>query len=419
MTILGLSRTAALTAACVCAALAVPAAAGAASPVITVRTVTVGSPGNAAVGIVPFTDAVYPSCSGVTETSPTGAGCMSVGGVKKPFAIGELETTVAQWVAFLNTADPSGKDQHNLYSPIEGSKAWPKYGSVNFSASKSSGNHYSVALPEWANKPYSFSDFTRAARFVNSMQNGKVLGTTKSVTSDFTVVSYRVRLSSKTSTGMYDFTRRRAGKYRTAKSGFVVPSQNEWIKAAYFDPSGGGTYSYWKYPTNAGVFGDNVATAPSPTVLNPQTGDVTNAATQPVSTYTENSDAPPTWCPAIYSKKPQACETINPLGNDPIEQPQFYNASVSTVGQTLTRSPWGTLDQGGNVVEWTDTLGDPPIGSNKKIIWHRAHGGIANTGAYQLWLSAVGQTPANVAGIVNAYPWTGFRIGVVGSAVAK
>jgi hypothetical protein len=46
-------------------------------------------------------------------------------------------------------------------------------------------------------------------------------------------------------------------------------------------------------------------------------------------------------------------------------------ANVSTVGQTKTFSPWGTLDQGGNF-------------------------------------------PGDVA-LLRAYPWLGFRIGVIGN----
>ncbi len=401
--------------------LALPAAASAASPVITVRTVTVGSPGNTSIGIVPFTDAVYPSCQGVAEKSPTGGGCIPVGGVKRSYGIGELEITVSQWVTFLNTVDPGGKDRHRLYSKVESSVAWPKYGSINHSKSKAHGTHYSVALPEWANKPYAFSDFTRAARFVNAMQNGKVLKRTTTTVGAFEVTSYRVRLSAKTTTGMYDFSGKNKGLKRTAPSGFVIPSQDEWIKAAYFDPAAGGSDAavpnYWKYPTNAGVFGDGDATAPTPSVLNATTGAVTNAATQPISTYM-NTDFPvPTWCPAQFTA--DQCSMINPFGNNPIEQPAMFKASVGSVGQTATRSPWGTLDQGGNVVEWTDTLGKPPVGTDKAIVWRRAHGGVANAAAYQLWLSAVGLAPSNATNVVNAYPWTGFRIGVVGSLVVK
>ena len=129
-------------------------------------------------------------------------------------------------------------------------------------------------------------------------------------------VSYRVRLAKQSGRGMYDLRRnKRTGATRSHKKGFVVPSQDEWMKAAYFDPSGGGTYSYWKYPTNAGVFGDDTATAPSTTTLDPTTGDVTNAATQPLATYHASGVAAPSWCPAAVSA--DDCSSVNPFGIDP------------------------------------------------------------------------------------------------------
>ena len=342
---------------------------------------------------------------------------MRVGRVNSFYGIGELEITVAQWVTFLNTVDPTGIDRNRLYDAGESSTAWPKYGSGTYSGSKPRGDHYRGASPAWANTPHSFSAFTRAARFVNAMQNGKVLSQTTTSSAGFDITSYSIRLSAKTTTGMYSFAGKNHGLKRTASNGFVIPSQNEWIKAAYYDPKGGGTYSYWKYPTNAGVFGDGDATAPTPSVLNPTTGAVANRLKQPISTYTNTLFPIPSWCPTRFTAA--QCATVNPHGNDPIAQPAMFKASVGTVGQTLTRSPWGTLDQGGNVVEWTDTLGKPPVGTDRRVVWRRAHGGVANAAAYQLWLSAVGLAPSDAAGLVNAYPWTGFRIGVIGKLVVR
>src|SRR4249919_907691 len=97
-----------------------PAAAGAAPApaVLTFKTATVGAPGNPSVGIVPFTDAVYSSCAEVVpaEKQPP---CQQVGGVNYRYGIGQLEVTVAQYVAFLNTADPAGRNKHKLYSSTE------------------------------------------------------------------------------------------------------------------------------------------------------------------------------------------------------------------------------------------------------------------------------------------------------------
>ncbi|HEX2709081.1 MAG TPA: hypothetical protein VHM66_13880 [Solirubrobacterales bacterium] len=382
--------------------------------VVTLKTVKVGAPGNPSVGIVPFTDAVYRSCE---EAPASSAECLSVGGVKYRYGIGQLEITVKQWVAFLNTADPTGRDPHRLYEPNESPSAWPRFGQIDFSSGAGKGHHYSVASPEWAAKPYGFANFLRAARFVNSLYNGRLLSKHASSEGAFRYVSYRVRLSKQTESGMYDFGRAKGGREgptRSRKSGFVLPSQNEWIKAAYYDPNGGGTYSYWKYPTNAGVFGDGTATAPTPTALDPSNGDVTNAATQPLATYHASGVAAPSWCPAAVQPQ-EACATVNPFGIDPTTYAEIYQGSLGTVGQAKTTSPWGTLDQGGNAVEWTDTIAPSPTGQSDGRVWRRLHGGIANAPAYQLWLSAVGLQPQDNALFTATYPWLGFRVGVLGN----
>jgi formylglycine-generating enzyme required for sulfatase activity len=379
--------------------------------VLTLKTVKVAAPGNPSVAIVPFTDAIYQSCSDAPQSSK---GCLMVGGVAYPYDIGQLEVTVKQWVAFLNAADAKGTNAHRLYSASESSSAWPKYGQINFSSSAGRGAHYSVASPAWADKPYGFANFLRAARFDNSLYNGRVLSKRSSDKGTFRYVSYRVRISSQTEHGMYNMTGARLrGPTRSHPSGFVIPSQDEWIKAAYYDPNGGGTYSYWKYPTNAGTFGDGTATAPHTTTLNPSNGNVTNASTQPLATYHASGVAAPTWCPATV--QPQSnCTNVNPLGIDPTTYAKAYQGSLGTVGQAKTPSPWGTLDQGGNAVEWTDTISPSPTGKSDGRVWRRLHGGIANAGAYQLWLSAVGLQPQDNALFTATYPWLGLRIGVLG-----
>jgi formylglycine-generating enzyme required for sulfatase activity len=390
-----------------------PAASGAAPPraVLTFKTVKVGAPGNSSVGIVPFTDAVYSSCAEVApaEKQPP---CQQVGAVGYRYGIGQLEVTVAQYVAFLNTADPAGRNKHKLYSPTESSSEWPKYGQIDFSTAAAAGHHYSVASPEWADKPYGFADFLRSARFANSLYNGQVLSRRASSAGSFQYVSYRVRLSRQTEVGMYDMRVR--AMTRSHKTGFVIPSQNEWIKAAYYDPDGGGKYSYWQYPTNPGAFGDEGAAAPHQAKLNPTTGDIVNASEQPLANFHTAETAAPSWCPAAFSA--ETCSTQNPFGIKPANYAKAYQGSLSTVGQAKTTSPWGTLDQGGNAVEWTDTITAPPSGRSGAHgrVWRRLHGGIANAPVYQLWLSAVGLQPQDNTFYTATYPWLGIRIGVIG-----
>ena len=57
----------------------------------------------------------------------------------------------------------------------------------------------------------------------------------------------------------------------------------------------------------------------------------------------------------------------------------------------------GHAGSGRNAVEWTDTIAPSPTGQPDGRVWRRLHGGIANAGAYQLWLSAVGLQPQDNA----------------------
>ncbi len=393
-------------------ALTVPALAGAAKrAVITVPMTEIGQPGNPGAAITPFTDAIYQSCSDAPASPP----CQTVGSVGYPYRIGELEVTVSQYVAFLNTADPAGSNRHDLFSTNETASAWPKYGQIAFRKKARAGHHYSVAYPEWADKPYGFANFLRTARFANSLSNGKVLSKMPFSQHGFAYVIYRVRLSPKTERGMYDMRNPKTTRHRA--KGFVVPSQNEWIKAAYYDPNGGGMYSYWKYPTNPGTFFDQPTqlspdpSAPNTATLNPTTGDVTNSSTQPLAIYHGTSF--PTWCPGQVSASD--CSSVNPLHLSAGTYQKIYQGSVGTVGQAGTLGPWGTLDQGGNAVEWTDTITPPPAGKKGARVWRRLHGGVPNAPGYQLWLSAIGLQPQDNKFYNAVYPWLGFRVGVIGN----
>ncbi len=188
--------------------------------------------------------------------------CQQVGAVGYRYGIGQLEVTVAQYVAFLNTADPAGRNKHKLYSSTESGLGMAQVRPDRLFRRSAAGHHYSVASPEWADKPYGFANFLRSARFANSLYNGQVLSKQASSAGGFHYVTYRVRLSRQTENGMYDMHVR--AMTRSHKTGFVIPSQNEWIKAAYYDPNGGGKYSYWQYPTNPGAFGDEGPRRPAP-----------------------------------------------------------------------------------------------------------------------------------------------------------
>lgn len=397
--------------------------------VLTLNTVSVLKPGNRKAWIIPFWNDVYGSKAECEAAFPgvraiidqdadpavqaaSATNCMGVGQVPYNYQIAETELTVAQWVTFLNTVDPKGRNQHRLWDAAQSSRVWPKYGSINRNKRAPRGQHYYVASPEWANKPYNVADFKRAARLANSINNGQTLNRKSRVIRTTTGkrllrTTFTVRLSTKTENGMYKMSKRKAT--RTSKKGFAVSSQDEWIKAAYFDPKGGGKHSYWDYPTNPGVYvncavdesGCAEGKQPFATELDGN-GNVTNSNKQPLASFEAVPGVAPDWCPSQFSAEQCAYTPFTPLEN-------IYVGNMSTVGQALTRSPWGTLDQGGNVVEVTDTIAPPPALGDPKIVWRRWHGGVVTATAYQMWLSAVGVTPQTVPGYaVN--PWRGIRL---------
>jgi hypothetical protein len=389
--------------------------------VLTFKVAQVGKPDNPPVAIVPFTPALYANCSDA-PAEPTVPGtklpdpCQEVGNVPYEYGIGEVEVTVEQYVAFLNTVDPFGRNQMDLYSPDESGAAWPRFGEIDYSSLSGAGAHYSAAAPEWNDKPYGFADFLRSARFDNAVANGKVLSTETSTTGsgneEFRYVTYKVRLSRRTGTGMYDMHKR--APVRTKATGFVIPSQNEWIKAAYYNRSGFGTNSYWWYPTGPSSPSANPEEgAPGPVTLDPANGDVTNANGQALANFHAEEKPAAYWCPSNQTL--EACETVNPFHMPAKAYKKAFQGSLSAVGQAATFGPWGTLEQGGNAVEWTDTITPPPFGAKGHRVWRRLHGGVPNAPVYQLWLSAIGPQPQKNTFFRETYPWLGFRIGVIGN----
>jgi hypothetical protein len=363
--------------------------------VVTIQTATVGDPGNPSVGVWQVFKTVGTKGAGVTLPPGTG--------IYKNCAAAPSSAPV----------DPDGKNLRQLYLDNMNPTVWPKYGSIGYSSGAAFGQHYSVAYPEWAQKPFNFGDFRRGAEFVNSLFNGTVLSKTSSSSGGFKYVTYKVRLSPKTEQGMYDMTTETPT--RTASTGFVLPSNDEWVKAAYYDPKHGGTNSYWVYPT--GPFDP-----PNPSKLNPTTGDVVNADKQPLATYNPNdpnsstdtkgspAGAAPDWCP---SQAGSNCDQL-PFDFPPgLDLEKNFMGNVSTIGQAKTPSPWGAYDMGGNVVEHTDSLAPQPPGYNFVRDWRYYHGGVANAPAYQVAIYGFGYFPGDPQ-IGRIYPWMGFRVGVIG-----
>jgi sulfatase modifying factor 1 len=255
---------------------------------ITIDTVTVGNPGNANDG--------------------TG-----FGGVSYTYDIGTYEVSLVQYAAFLNAV--AATDTYSLYNTNLGTNL----NVAGISQSGSSGS-YTYSVIGDGNRPVTYVSWFDAARFTNWLGNGQPTGAQGAGT---------------TETGAYTLNGATSGIFtRNAGATWGIPSENEWYKAAYYDPSpNGGSGGYWLYPTRSNsVPGNIVGSSPNQANYNNGVFSVTQSGT--------------------YSSSQNY---LTPKG--------AYSASGSA---------YGSFDQGGNVNEWNDAV----IGSSR-----RYRGGSWNTNA--------------------------------------
>jgi formylglycine-generating enzyme required for sulfatase activity len=249
-----------------------------ASALITIDTVYVGDIGN--------------------PSDWTGRGAVDYG-----YSIGKDEVTVGQYVGFLNAVAKA--DPYALYNPIMGY-------SGDISRSGVSGV-YTYKVVGNASKPITEVSWFDAARFVNWLHNGQPTGAQGSGT---------------TETGAYTLNGALTGVNFTKNAGaqYWIPSDNEWYKAAYYQPAaqGGDSDSYWLYPTR------------SNTQPNSRNGSVTD----PNSANYYYNDGIANGYNGGYA--------INNSTTEP------YDGRTVVGAFSQAYSFYGTFDQGGNVFEWDD-----------------------------------------------------------------
>src|SRR5262249_35009476 len=107
------------------------------------------------------------------------------------------------------------------------------------------GSHYSAA-PTFPTAPVSYVSWYSALRFANWVNNGEGNGSTESG-------AYTLLGNSPTPTNAGSIT-------RTPGATVFLPSENEWYKAAYYNPV---TNSYFQYGTSSNV----APTASTPSAL--------------------------------------------------------------------------------------------------------------------------------------------------------
>jgi autotransporter-associated beta strand protein len=190
---------------------------------------TVGNPSNAADTAVMY--------------KPQGASYVDMttgyGSVDYTYQISKHDVTNAQYVAFLNAADPSGSNTLTLYDTNMSDHVVSGLGSqrattggIDRNLAAASGSRYSVKAGQ-EQYPAVWVRWSSAARFVNWLANGLGSGSTES--------------------GVYDMALLTSGfatpPSRAAGATIFLPSENEYYKAAYYDPTKGGTGGYWQYGT--------------------------------------------------------------------------------------------------------------------------------------------------------------------------
>jgi hypothetical protein len=378
---------------------------------ITVRFSYVGAPGNKSIGINGF---VPPSKATVPAKSANGpgGGYQEIGGVPYIYGIGQTEITAGQYVTFLNKVDPTGADP---VQPVTEFQLWtsafspvtnPFSGEINLVQNAEPGTHYQLAARYWANKPLVNGNMFDFAYFVNSMYNGTTVAIdnrqARSPLGFHVHLQTRfVKLSTNISTGMYDLQDSSYQFFqRLDTTGYVVPSENEWVKAAYYSPlaTGNGTH-YFYYPTVSNTPPTALSTSnPKPSVNN--VGNIIQANLVPGVAYSNYNESV-NWQPPY----------------DPLQANN--DANVADVGKDRTPSPWLTYDQGGNAVEYTDTVAAPPPGvvnPHNLSEFVKVHGGIANAKTYQLWLTATGTSSPYGQDLGQTDTQGGARFGYVPNA---
>jgi hypothetical protein len=157
-------------------------------------------------------------------------------------------------------------------------------------------------------KPVNFVGWYDAIRFANWLHNGQGSGDTE--TGAYTL-------------GTLDAVGEPlngAGITRNAGATWFLTSEDEWYKAAYYDPTlSGGSGDYWDYATQSNS-APTVATANS-------VGDISNPGVN-VANYNQGAD----W--------------------------NSVDGNLTTVGSAgpLSESYYGTSDQSGNVWEWNEAI---------------------------------------------------------------
>jgi formylglycine-generating enzyme len=157
------------------------------------------------------------------------------GSVSYVYNISKYETTISQYNAFMNAIGKS--DPYSLYQADMGTDNVYK----GILRSGGSGSYIYSVSPGSGNKPISWVNWFDAARYCNWLHNG-------------------ASATSSTETGAYTLNGAVSGVFsKNVNAKYWIPTENEWYKAAYYDPTKNGSGGYWSYPTATDYINTNMA----------------------------------------------------------------------------------------------------------------------------------------------------------------
>jgi formylglycine-generating enzyme required for sulfatase activity len=238
------------------------------------------------------------------------------GGVAYDYQIGKYDVTIGQYTDFLNAVAKT--DTYSLYNASMGTDQNIR----GISRTGVSGSYsYSVIGPDGvvngqsgANRPITYVSWFDSARFANWLANGQPTGDQTSTTTENG--AYNLANWTSGTAPARNVTNPNTGSTPT----YVIPTENEWYKAAYYSPVlNSGSGGYYTYATQSNADPGNV---------------IGSGANQ-----------------ANYA----------PGGVYSVTQSASYSGSqnyLTDVGAfTNSASFYGTFDQSGNVYQWNDLTG--------------------------------------------------------------
>ena len=206
---------------------------------VSIETVPVGNPGNAA-------DTRYNN--------------ISVGAVAYEYNIGKYEVTAGQYCAFLNAV--AATDTYGLYLTAMDSSSHgcqiTRHGTSGNYTYDFSGRPSGTTEADWANRPVNFVFWSDAARFANWLTNGQGNGSTETG-------AYNLN-GARTNAALMAVIMPSAAQRATWSNGanpyFLLTSEDEWYKAAYHNKTAELAATYFNYPTSSNSVPSNGLTSP-------------------------------------------------------------------------------------------------------------------------------------------------------------